>query len=321
MAIGWFGEDIVDAVDSVASDAGAVVRDAWDLVDDLPVLKQLGEGTKAVFTGPLRDFARTGLGQTILRAMTTVAMGPIGWVAGPWAMMVSASLPGIARGDSFEEALFSENLWRLSKTAEVLGTDYAGELVAQYGTALEELKKRARAVAPDLDVPDALQELASRAGLDPEAYARKLAASLGIREDMAAQAFEMLGRVQFFNPDAYDVATGKQQGIVRLRFGTRVGVRNDQIDRVLDALDPGRDFRQAARSTSAGMFNPSPGLAIFRQERAAATPAPPRPGTERSAVGTLMDLEDAIGSPALAVGIGVALVGGAVLAARWYARR
>lgn len=311
MAIGWFGEDVWDAVDSVASDAGAVVRDAWDLVDNLPVLKQLGEGTKAVFTGPLRDFARTGLGQTILRAMTTVAMGPIGWVAGPWAMMVSASLPGIARGDSFEEALFSENLWRLSKTAEVLGTDYAGELVAQYGTALEELKRRAREVAPDLEVPAALQELASRAGLDPEAYARKLAASLGIREDMAAQAFEMLGRVQFFKPDAYDVATGKQQGIVRLRYATRVGVNNDQIDRVLNAIDPGRDFRQAARSTSATMFNPSPGLAIFRQARDEAAPTldraprPPSPAAEEG--GTSLPL----------IALGVAAVAGAI----WYARR
>lgn len=302
MAIGWFGEDVADAV-------GGALSDAWDVVDDLPGFRELGEGTKAVFTGPLRDFARTGLGQTVLRAMTTVAMGPVGWVAGPWAMMVSASLPGIARGDTFEEALFSENLWRLSKTAEVLGTDYAGELVAQYGSALEELKKRARSFAPDLEVPAALQELASRAGLDPEAYARKLAASLGIREDMAAQAFEMLGRVSFFDPDGYDVTTGRQRGAVRLRFATRTGVQNEQIDRVLDALDPGRDFRAAARSSSASVFNASPALAIFRESRGEAAPAPldraPRPEEPPAA------------SPLPWLALGVAAVGAAV----WYARR
>lgn len=303
MAIGWFVDDAADWV-------GDRLSDAWDVVDGIPGFRELGEGTKAVFKGPLRDFAKTGLGQTVLRAMTTVAMGPIGWVAGPWAMMIAASLPGVARGDSFEEALFSENLWRLSKTAEILGSDYAGELVAQYGAALEELKRRAREVAPDLDVPAALQELATRAGVDPESYARKLAAALGIREDMAAQAFEMLARVRFFRPENYDEATGKDRGAIRLPLTDRTTVRNAQIDRVLDTLDPGRDFRLAARAAVPSMLNPSPALAIFREARAAApAPAPDRARSPEVAAVT--------GSPLPFLALGVAVVGAAI----WYARR
>jgi hypothetical protein len=209
MAIGWFGEDVADAV-------GGALKDAWDVFDDLPVLEQLGDGVKAVVTGPLRDFAKDSIGQTVLRAMATAVSGGVGLAlmgAGPFQVFAMASahaLPGMARGDSFEEALLTENLWRLEKTAELLGPDVASQLPDQWRDAIDELKARAAAALPDLALPEAVSELAARAGVDPETYARRLAAEMGIREDMAVQALEMVGRINLMDQGSYDLATGRR---------------------------------------------------------------------------------------------------------------
>jgi hypothetical protein len=315
VAIGWFGEDLWDGVTSAADD---VVSGAWDLVDDLPGFKQLGEGTKALFKGPLRDFANTGVGQMVLRAMTTSIMGPIGVVAGPWAMMTAASLPGVARGDSFEEALLSENLWRLEKTAEVLGPDVAGLLPAQYGEAVDAIKARAEELAPGGDLAEAARELAARAGVSPEEYARRLAAELGIREDMAAQAFELVSRLKFLSHDDYDPATGRNVR-ARLVDAVRGATRSDVAvlgrSSALDYWKPRPSF-QIPIVQGVELARP-PSFARLLDELRGTPPAPVLDRTARPAEDVPRAGVGELGSPAVIV----AAVGVALGAAWWYSSR
>lgn len=308
MAIGWFGEDLWDAASDAADAVGGALADGWDVFDDLPVLKQLGEGTKAIIAGPLRDFAKTGLGQTVLRAMTTFAMGPIGYLGGPWAMIMSASLPGIARGDSFTEALLTENLWRLEKTAEVLGADIGEICAKQFGQAIQELTKRAREAFPDVaDLADGARELAAFAGVDPEAYARAFAAELGIREDMAVQAMELVARLKLLSQDDYDVATGKKIGapsarkIVIARPLAQVAtMKNATIARTREALAISPSLRLASSVTSP--LSPMRSLSLVREALASAPK--PAPVLER-AIAPSAPPDDGLSTGAM-VGIGVA---------------
>lgn len=288
MTIGWFGEDLWDGAKDVASSAvdavGGAIDAAWDVLDDVPGFQQLGEGTKALFKGPLRDFANTAVGQVVLRAMTSMVMGGIGAALGPalasWPMMAAASLPGVLRGESFDEAILSENLWRLEKTAKILGAD-VGQLASdQFGEAARELTRRAAEAFPDLDVPEAVKQLAAASGVDLETYARRLAKDLGIREDMALEALELAARVKLLTHEAYDYATGKKIGagdpyapVYTVRLADSASMLSNA--RKLVAL--ARPVARVPVSTSVSVLNRSPAFLALRSSGAldrAPAPAP-----------------------------------------------
>lgn len=326
MTLGWFGEDLVDGAKKGLNAFGGAVSDAadgaWDLVDDLPGLKQLGEGVKALATSEeFRDFARSAHGQIFFRALATVAgqgfgsflLGPLGYHPLTILAMASAhSLPGVMRGQRFGDAFLAENIKRVDDTAKILGSDAAAALPQDWQRALDELQARARAFAPDLLPAAALDELAALLGTDAEGLARGVAAKLGVREDMAGQALALILDRPVLDVEAYDVATGRKLGAPRpLRFvarSTAATVQNEALARTLDVLDPARAYRAAARSDSATVENRSAGLALFRAER---------PALERAA-GGVAEPSSPNNSRLLLLGV---VVAASVGAAVWYARR
>ncbi len=218
----------IPVVSDVVDKATEALEALWDQLDDLPGFRELGEGTKALFKGPLRDFAKTSVGQTVLRAMTTVAMGPAGALAGPWAMMAAASLPGVLTGSPFEEALISENLYRATEAVKILTANQVKvpgiefpipPEVERIGTqslqVLNNLKERAAQMG--LPIEQAVAKMAEDYGVpnNLEALGLKLAAELGVREDFAVQALEMAAKQKLLTHENYDLATGKRRDPLR----------------------------------------------------------------------------------------------------------
>lgn len=299
---------------------GDALDAVWDVLDDVPGFDLLGDGVKAIATGPLRDFARTSVGQTVFRAMATAAMATTGGLTaglGPYqvfAMASAAALPGMARGDSFEESLLTENLWRIEETIKSGGGEVlAASLPPQWQAGLTEIKARAGAAFGDLPIPDAAKALAAQAGLDPEEYARRLAAELGIREDMAVQAMEMAARLNLMVQEAYDIDTGAKIGapsaagalaIQRLIARTTVSNRSPYIDIM---FPPKPEPMIAKLATQRVTMRPA-FLALASPSGATA------PALERTAPPS----RDAPASPGY--GVALALVAAAVGAA-WYVSR
>lgn len=292
MAIGWFGEDVVNAGKAFLNDAGDAAADAassaWDLVDEIPGLKQLGDGVKTIATSELfRDFAKSSHGQLFFRAIATASGQGVGRFLftaaglGPLTMLGMASvhaLPGVIRGQRFGDAFLAENMRRVEQTAQIVGADAASALPGQWQEALEELEARARQFAPNLEPAAALDQLAAAMGTDAEGLARRVAAQLGIREDMAGQALSLILDRPAIDSDAYDPVTGRKYGAPPVpRFFARsrsATVRNEQIARGREAYDPARKFRSAARATSTTAENSSSALAYFREARGVLAPAP-----------------------------------------------
>jgi hypothetical protein len=205
---------------SDAADAlGDAVDSVWDALDDLPGFKQLGEGTKALFKGPLKDFANTAVGQTVLRAITGMGMAVSAGVAGPWAMMASASLPGVLAGQPFEQALISENLYRATEAIKILSGNQIKlpdifppelqDIATQSFQALDKLKQKASEMG--VSVEKAVEKLAAESGMsdDLERFGRSLAREMGLREDFVVQAIEMATKQKLLSHEDYDLATGK----------------------------------------------------------------------------------------------------------------
>jgi hypothetical protein len=295
--IGNLWDDIKGGIQDGADAVGEALAGAWDLIDDIPGFEQLGDGTKALFKGPLRDFAQGSIGQSVLRALASFAMGPVGYVAGPWAMMCAASLPGMMRGDAFADALLSENLWRLEKTVEILGVD-AGEIFAQqFGTALDYLRERASEMG--LDPGDAVMQLAAEAGIDPEAYANELAKDLGVRADAAVQAVETALGQPISKREDYNPVTGAR--VRRIPLTSTLQTRS----RVAELREAERQEDMRARLRAATAIPLSSQLTMARFRLAEPAPAPVLDRAASSRLEPAHDEETDTGSAALAVGVGV----------------
>lgn len=338
MAIGWFGqkiaedvadwaggaaESVVDAAGDAVDWVGGALESAWDVVDGLPVFEQLGDATKAIFKGPLRDFAKSAVGQVVLRALaTTVSLGAtavLGPLGGTWSLVTAHALPGVLRGEPFEEALLQENLWRIEKAAEVVGPELAGGMAEQWGRALDEVKRRAKEVAPDLELPEFVKAWATEQGLTPEELGRSLARELGIREDMGVQAVELAIRQKLLDRRGYDLRTGAKYGAVRpsALFSTAATLRN--TSKAYQLISMQRDAVRAARATSATAANTSRAFTLLREQRAAAPAAPAPARTFDRATGGAAPAARPRHSVASDLALG-ALVVGAVGAVVWWSR-
>lgn len=193
-----FVGDAVDAVGDALSDIGDAFGDIFDAIPG-------SQWVKGLVNGPLRDFARSTVGTVVLRAIATSLTGGLAGVVGPQLASVAFALPGVVRGESFDEAFWKEFSWRMQKTAEVLGTDAAKDVMGDaLKWASDDLVNRAKAFAPNLSLPDAVTQLINQTGLTPE----KLAAELGIRLDVAAAAINLVGRQIRYAMDRYDPKTG-----------------------------------------------------------------------------------------------------------------
>lgn len=179
MTIGWFGGDLVDAVADVVTSA----------FDRLPGSEALSHAVSDVWTGPLRDFAKTPLGVTVLTAVASAAYGPLAYaLGGPYGLAnfgaqlatVTWALPGLARGENFYDAWIAEVKRRAEKTAEVVGGEAAASVVANIGVATDFLKglapEQLQAISdlPEELVAETVRTLAAEAGVDDWSIAMAL---------------------------------------------------------------------------------------------------------------------------------------------------
>lgn len=176
---------------------GNIFGDAWgdvtsvvsDVVDEIP-----GASDALQFFGnEAQDFANTTFGQVCLRAFVTWTAYPaLAGVLGPQLAAVSFALPGVAKGDDFDQAWLGEFMYRLEKTAEIVGGDAANQAAAQFQPIVDQLSQQAQ-----------------NAGLDPQSFASNLegigaaklqamAQQLGVRADMLQTAIDYLAKESGF---------------------------------------------------------------------------------------------------------------------------
>lgn len=142
------------------------------------------------------DFAHTAVGVVVLRAFSSMLFGSIAWAVGPQLASVTFAVPGLFRGDRFDEAWLTEFKWRVEKTAETLGPG----IVDIFG---EQLK-------------DTLIKLASDYGIQADELidmgVQEVAKRFDIREDVAAFAISIWNKIPTPPRSEFDPATGRQIG-------------------------------------------------------------------------------------------------------------
>lgn len=214
MNVGWFGSDIVDAVVDVATSAidktKAALKDVGNAVSSLPggnwVVDAINQGAQWT-----HDLANTPVGTVLFRALASTLYGPLagslGFAFGPQLASITWALPGLAKGDTFEEAWTTEFIYRAKTTAEILGAGPAADAIGgPMGDALSTITQWAKDAMPNVSLPDAL----SRLGWTPE----ELAKDLGIRVDVAALALNLLRRADIYNMDDYDPSSGNHKVVM-----------------------------------------------------------------------------------------------------------
>lgn len=166
--------DVVgDAADAVAAPF------VW-VAENVPGVSHVVQGAGEL----VADFAKSDAGRVVLRAMATSMTGGLAAIVGPQLATVAWAVPGLLRGEPFDEAWTSEFSYRVEKTAEHFG----GELgTAAAGLLGEQLARATAALASRLGEPG--QRLVDMA-------APQLAAWLDIREDVAQLAIDLWNRVR-----------------------------------------------------------------------------------------------------------------------------
>lgn len=186
--IGWFGEDIADTVEDAVD---TVTDTAGDIISVIPGGDPLLGAMHDLVTGPLRDFAKTGVGAVVLKAIASSFTGATAWTLGPQLASIFWATPGILRGDSFEEAWISEFKDRVEQTVEIVGVPE--EITGQFGELLKLL-------------PDYFQP-----GEIITASAKELASRFHVREDVAEFAKSFWNHAELPSwRGRYDPATGRE---------------------------------------------------------------------------------------------------------------
>lgn len=188
MAIGFLDDAwdfATDAVEDVWDATGAEVVDVAD-----SAIRALPGG--AALIEAAGDAARSPAGMLILRAYTTMLYGSVAWAIGPQLASVTFAIPGLVRGERFDEAWLSEFKYRVETTAEILGPGIVDAFGAQLADTL-------RKMMDDFGV-----------GALVEMGVQEFAKRYDIREDVSAFAMALWNRVQLPPRNAFDPATGKQ---------------------------------------------------------------------------------------------------------------
>jgi hypothetical protein len=268
MPIGGFF--LFDAAEDAVNAAGKFVSNAWGVIDDIPGFKELGDGTKDLFKGPLRDFANTAVGQTVIRALSgSLMIASYGLSSFPFlgpqlaltGHALAMAMPGMVKGEDFWSAYFSEGLWRVEQTAKILGADAANGLIDQakneLGGALKTVQGFLQKSFPNaLDFMTANAALSSGTSLSkfisPEALASRLglpsltvdglAQRLGIQDINAAILQHYLYPErwpEFPNASSFDPVTGRLKGrtLSKVRVGPPPVGQQTMSTGVASALD------------------------------------------------------------------------------------
>jgi len=244
-----------DTVDFATSAIDKTKDVATSVIDRIPGNQVLKDAASIVtgplkdfINGPLKDFANTGVGETVVRAFSVgVSMAVVGfapvignyvfyWV-GPTLAFLAWSIPGLARGDSFDQAMAKEFAYRVAYVigffSKELGDEAAKKLSPMLSEQLQnatnsvmaEVSKNVKSLPGDINPldPQAVNEyLLKQLRLDPNSLkltAQQLAAKLNIREDVAAFA---LALTKHENPPVwiwYDNKTGKRRPMPKIAVG------------------------------------------------------------------------------------------------------
>ena len=172
-----------------------IVNAAGDVLGVIPGADPLYQAMKDVVEGPLRDFANTTVGATVLRAVSGAFTGGLSQLAfvGPQLATVAWAVPGVIQGDDFDKAWFAEVRYRAEKSAELLG--YGHEV----HDIVDGVEKGVQKLSENF-------ETHQRASWTP----RQLGAAAGIREDAAGLALSVWNR-EPFNQSAFDLETGRER--------------------------------------------------------------------------------------------------------------
>lgn len=191
--------NVFDDVDDTLSTIASPITDTWDaLKDDVPGFQEVSDAVDAVVTGPVRDFARTAIGRTILTAAASSLTGGLAPLLGPQLATVAFAMPGMAAGTDFARAWTLEFASRVQQTASILGTQYAGQIAAE---AYAKLK----AYSDKFDVAPFAKEIAKYGDF------KELARRAGVREDYAALFLAgYVGDMSIYTSRSFDARTGAE---------------------------------------------------------------------------------------------------------------
>lgn len=266
------GFNPIEAVADVATSAWDGATDVvTSVIDTVPGMNLVADAVDEVtgpvgdfVKGPLRDFSRTTVGEVIMRAFSvavsmtafylTPALGPytFAWI-GPSLAFAAWSIPGLAKGERFDEAMVKEFAYRVAYCVSIFSKE-AGEAVAkalgptlstQLQKALDYGKDVVQKKFPGLNMEEALGQL----GITPESVLEnmgltpsQLAQRLGIREDMALMALAWMKRDErmLANVKNYDPITGRNiyDLMAEKRRRETDAVRAAQLNELLKITDP-----------------------------------------------------------------------------------
>lgn len=239
---------VVDVTTSVVDKTKDVVSSVVDRIPGNEYLKDaagvLSGPVKDFVNGPLKDFANTGVGETVMRAvsvsvsMATVAFTPVIagytlWWVGPTLAFLAWSIPGLARGDEFDQAMAKEFAYRVAYVISIFSKEAGDEVAKKLSPMLsEQLQKGTQAVLdqikdqvklpPYLSGPQINEFLLKQLRADPNSLKmtfQQLAAKLNIREDIAAFALAMMKHENVPDMNNFDPKTGKRKAMPKTAVG------------------------------------------------------------------------------------------------------
>lgn len=113
-------DDIIDVGEAVVEAVGDVVDDVSSFLGLPPLASEAAAMVTSLVNGPLRDFARTAVGKTVLRALVLGPYMHLAPILGPQFAAVTFAIPGVLRGEKADEAWVKEFVWRVTTTASIL---------------------------------------------------------------------------------------------------------------------------------------------------------------------------------------------------------
>lgn len=131
--------DVVRGVSRAVGGAVDVTADVGSTLGVDVVTSPAFDALKDVWDGPVKDFAHTDVGKTLLRAMVSGAYMALVPVLGPQLAAISFAWPGLVRGERLDVAWLTEFSYRVEKTAEVLGADVKVKLGDMLGRVVGQI--------------------------------------------------------------------------------------------------------------------------------------------------------------------------------------
>jgi hypothetical protein len=168
---------VVNVITHPADDVNAIANAASDIVSwcdaNIPGFSAAG--------GLLKDFANTAVGKVVLTALTSAGYVALVPALGAQGASIAFALPGVVKGEPFDQAYWSELTLRVGETAELVGPGIADAAIAQLTPQAMKLLTSGNPSLVTLfnQGKAALSDVASK---------------LGIREDMAQSALDLLNR-------------------------------------------------------------------------------------------------------------------------------